>query len=71
MSKRYCGDGVYCAVDAQRITLTTENGITVLQEIILEWPVFDAFLEFVNEQIEIMRAEKAARQLGKGLFDDN
>ena len=71
MAKRYCGDGVYCDVDAQRITLTVENGISVLQEIILEWPVFDAFLEFTNEQIEIMRAEKDAQKLGKGLFDDN
>ena len=71
MAKRYVGDGVYVAVEPGRITVTTENGLRVLQEIILEWPVFDALLEFVNEEISVIRQAEIARSTEKGLFDDD
>lgn len=41
IEKAYIGDGVYAEVDAyDRLILTTENGISVTNIIVLEWQVW-------------------------------
>ncbi len=50
MSKTYLGDGVYVNVEHGMIKLTTENGIDVTNEILLEpevWQALDRFVERV------------------------
>jgi len=45
--KRYLGDGCYVALAEGKIVLTTENGVEVTNEIVLEPEVAEAFLEFI------------------------
>lgn len=49
MEKTYLGDGVYVEVDEEGIvSLTTENGITVQNEIYLDREVVNNFLEWLK-----------------------
>lgn len=48
MSKSYIGDGVYIDFDGFSLILTTENGISVTNRIVLEPEVFSALVRFVE-----------------------
>ena len=49
MSKRYLGDGVYADFDPQRgIVLTTEDGVSVTNTIVLETEVYIALERFAE-----------------------
>jgi hypothetical protein len=47
LPKRYLGDGIYAAMERGSIVLTVENGDEVIEEIILEPQVAEAFLDFI------------------------
>ena len=47
--KRYIGDGVYAEFDGFNIILTTENGISVTNRIILEPEVYRALMDYQKE----------------------
>ena len=46
--KEYIGDGVYVAFDGYQLRLTTENSISVTNEIFLEPPVWKALAAYVE-----------------------
>lgn len=46
--KTYLGDGVYVAVDARGVVLTTEDGIAVTNTIVLEPEVYERFRQFIE-----------------------
>lgn len=48
-SKTYLGDGVYVTWNGYDFTLTTENGISVTNTIVLEPAVFLALKAFVQK----------------------
>jgi len=48
-NKRYIGDGVYVAWDGYYIKLTTEDGISETNIIVLENEVLNEFLRFVKQ----------------------
>ncbi len=45
--KQYIGDGVYCDYDGYSFVLTTEDGISVTNTIVLEPNVYDALERYV------------------------
>lgn len=47
--KRYIGDGVYIEFNGYQLKLTTEDGISVTNEIYLEPSVFDSLEIYVQE----------------------
>ncbi len=47
--KRYLGDGAYVELDGYALVLTTENGITVTDRIVLEPMTFDALWRYVED----------------------
>ena len=47
-NKAYLGDGVYIAFDGYTLKLTTENGISVTNEICLEPEVYAALVGYVD-----------------------
>lgn len=47
--KNYLGDGVYVTYDGYNIILTTENGISVQDEIFLDPSVVEAFLRYIKD----------------------
>jgi hypothetical protein len=49
MPKTYLGDGVYANFDGYSIILTTEDGISVTNEIYLEPEVWQALLEYMKK----------------------
>jgi len=49
MEKQYLGDGVYAAVEMGMLKLTTEDGVSVQNEIYLEPEVFMSLLCFGAE----------------------
>lgn len=55
MRKRYIGDGVYAEFDGYSIVLTTENGISVTNRIVLEPEVYEALTTYAAD----LRAERA------------
>lgn len=58
MTKQYLGDGVYVEVVPQLgLLLTTENGITVSNRIVLEPEVYTALVRYVEE----LKGEEADR----------
>lgn len=59
MSKRYIGDGVYADFDGYGIVLTTEDGISVTNRIVVEPEVYDSLMQFVKDLRE--KAKKAAK----------
>jgi hypothetical protein len=46
-TKTYLGDAVYLELEGDCLVLTTENGISVTNRIVLEPEVYRALLEFV------------------------
>jgi hypothetical protein len=46
-NKTYLGDAVYAEVDEGRLRLTTENGISVTNEIYLEPEVYERLAAYV------------------------
>lgn len=46
--KNYLGDAVYADFDGWRVILTTENGISTSNTIVLEPEVFDALNRYVE-----------------------
>lgn len=46
--KEYLGDGVYAEYNGFEIVLTTENGIAVTNEIVMEPQVINAFLSYIE-----------------------
>lgn len=46
-NKRYIGDGVYAEFDGFGIVLTTDNGISTTNRIVLEPDVYAALADFV------------------------
>ena len=56
MSKRYIGDGVYVEFDGFALVLTTENGISVQNRIVLEPSVYEQLVAFVDD----LRADREA-----------
>jgi hypothetical protein len=56
-TKQYIGDGVYVAIDCNDIVLTTEDGISVTNTVILEPQVLAALIEYLQRlaQVELHR----------------
>jgi hypothetical protein len=50
MSTAYVGDGVYVAIDSGDVVLTTSDGRSVTNLIVLEPAVLQAFLAWVERQ---------------------
>lgn len=48
MSKAYLGDGCYVAFDGYALVLTTENGISETNRIVLEPEVYRALMAYVK-----------------------
>lgn len=48
MNKKYLGDGVYADVENGMLKLTVENGISVTDEIYLEYEVYLALVAFMD-----------------------
>ena len=46
--KTYIGDGVYADYDGFGIVLTTEDGVSVSNRIVLEPEVYNSLVEFVT-----------------------
>ena len=46
--KQYIGDGVYVEFDGYDIVLTTEDGISVTNRIVLEFEVLASLLAYVT-----------------------
>ncbi len=49
MSKRYLGDGAYVDFDGFGLVLTTENGISTTNRIVLEPGVYFALVAYVDD----------------------
>lgn len=54
--KVYLGDGVYCEWDGYALVLTTEDGASVTNRIVLESEVYAALVEYVAELQKITGA---------------
>ena len=48
MSRRYIGDGVYVDFDGYALVLTTEDGLSIHNIIILEPAVYSALVQYVE-----------------------
>lgn len=48
INKRYLGDAVYAEYVSDRLVLTTENGVSITNTIVLEPEVCQAFSQFIN-----------------------
>lgn len=53
MLKRYIGDGVYADWDGWRLTLTTEDGISVTNTIVLDDVTLPAFVRYIEDAMLI------------------
>lgn len=54
MNKTYLGDGVYVAADEfSNVVLTTENGIAVTNEIILEPEIVGLFVAWCRKVLKL------------------
>jgi hypothetical protein len=52
VTKVYLGDGVYCDFDGLALVLTTENGVSVTNTIVLEPEVYTALARYVERLTE-------------------
>jgi len=52
MEKTYLGDGVYAEMTNGMIRLTTEDGVSVTNEVFLELSVYDALQKYVERANE-------------------
>ena len=48
-AKQYLGDAVYIEFDGFAIVLTTEDGVSITNQIVLEPEVLDAFMNYVDQ----------------------
>ena len=48
MTKHYIGDGVYVDFDGFAIVLTTEDGVSVTNKIVLEPEVYNSLVNYVQ-----------------------
>lgn len=55
MTKAYLGDGVYADFDGYAVVLTTENGISVTNTIVLEPEVYEALVAYRQHLEDIAR----------------
>lgn len=55
MEKRYLGDGVYIQIVGGMLCLTTEDGISVTNEIYLEPDVFEALVDYGQAAFDEMK----------------
>ena len=53
-TKRYIGDGVYIDYDGFVFILTTENGISIQNIVILEPEVWEGLTAYVTETLEAL-----------------
>lgn len=51
--KSYLGDGTYVDFDGYSLVLTTEDGISVQNRIVLEPAVYQALVEYVRKLQEV------------------
>lgn len=61
MDKLYLGDGVYAMFDGYHIRLTSEDGVSILHEIMLEPEVYAqlrAFAKEVNNKYNVKHFEE-------------
>jgi hypothetical protein len=58
LDKQYLGDGVYVAVSGYDLVLTTENGISITNEIVLEPEVLRALLKYLERLSVAVRGAK-------------
>lgn len=58
--KRYLGDGVYADHDGHGLVLTTEDGISETNRIVLEPEVYEALLQYVQALREVYEAKRRA-----------
>lgn len=49
-NKSYLGDGVYASQSPLGLVLTTENGIKVMNRIVIEYETLNALCEYLNLQ---------------------
>lgn len=49
--KEYLGDGVYMEFDGVDIILTTEDGISIQNRIVLEPSLWQALIDFIQSRI--------------------
>lgn len=56
MAKAYLGDGCYVTFDGYSLVLTTENGISETNRIVLEPEVYRALVAYV-EQMKAIHAQ--------------
>ena len=66
-AKTYLGDGVYCSYGGRGFVLTTEDGISVSNEIVMEPEVIAAFNEFVVHITDAV--EHATKEAGVKLTE--
>ena len=58
MNKKDClGDGVYIEMDNFGFVLTTENGISVTNRIVLDDPTLNALLKWVEQTLAELEAK--------------
>jgi hypothetical protein len=57
MNKAYCGDGVYLSYDGFAFVLTTENGYSETNRIVLEPEVWDTVQSNVNILKEVQQLD--------------
>jgi hypothetical protein len=58
LDKQYLGDGVYAARSGYDLVLTTENGISTTNEIVLEPEVLRALLKYLERLSATIREAK-------------
>jgi|688.fasta_scaffold2269023_2 hypothetical protein len=56
--KDYLGDGVYADFDGFAFVLTTENGVSVTNTIVLEPQVMSALARYTNRIADMLDAEE-------------
>ena len=63
--KDYLGDGVYADFDGFAFTLTTENGVSVTNTIVLEPMVMSALARYAKRIADVCEAEQQGTETGR------
>ncbi len=61
MTKTYLGDGAYVAFDGFALVLTTEDGVSVTNRIVLEPAIYEALRRYVETLQASPRTQGPAR----------
>lgn len=64
MKKTYIGDGVYVEFDGFALVMTTENGVSVTNCIVLEPQVWELLRQYVERLMLAEAGEKEPASLG-------